>query len=55
MSSLSSLVAYIPMGLALVILGAAVVTAVVDSRRTQRPQPAAGETTAEPCCQSKAA
>jgi hypothetical protein len=57
MASLSSLVAFIPMGLGLVILGVAVVTAIVDSWWSQRPQQPVAEAAVEPCTctQSKAA
>jgi hypothetical protein len=55
MLSLSSLVSFMPMGLALVILGVAVVTAVIDSRGRRRPRQPTGEAVVESCSQSRAA
>jgi hypothetical protein len=55
MSFLSSLVAFIPMGVGLLLLGVAVVTAVVDSWQSQRSRQSAAEAAVEPCPQRKAA
>jgi hypothetical protein len=55
MSSLSSLVVFIPMGVGLLILSAAVVTAVIDSWWNQRSQQSTAEVAVEPCPQRKAA
>lgn len=55
MLSLSSLVVFIPMGVGLVILSAAIVTAIVDSWWSQRPRQPTIETDVEPCIRPKAA
>lgn len=55
MSSLSSLVVFIPMGVGLLVLSVAVVAAIVDSRRSQRSQQPRTEAAVEPCTQRKAA
>jgi len=49
MVSLSSLMAFVPIGLGLVILGVAVGTAIVDSWWSQRPRQPAGEAAVESC------
>jgi hypothetical protein len=55
MSSLSSLVVFIPLGVGLLILSVAVVTAIVDSWRSPGLRQPPTETAVEPCPQSKAA
>jgi hypothetical protein len=55
MVSLSSLMAFLPLGLGLVILGVAVVTAIVDSWWSRRPRQASPEPAVEPCTRPKAA
>jgi len=55
MSSLSSLIVFIPMGVGLLILSAAVVAAVVDSWWSQRSRQPTAEAAVEPCTQRKAA